>query len=417
MTTKPLEQPRQQQQPLHQQQPQQHQPDPRLSLGVDCGISSRIDGEYNPLELVKRPVEEIEFIMSQYQLRVGTCPRCNEEIHTGGHSRWCNHEFCVECIYDVISETLFPVCPHEGCKASYTQITYRDHVPVAPIKRGVSGRPARLASRFGEKEAKIYALWEQTLNLDELDSNSPEEEAQMDDRITKGLTNFTKRVPKSYMNNLSAVLNQRDELLLRHHPYNFLGGDASMADIGLCITMVSKAKAGLMSATGLDDNIKEWMKRLTKRDQICLALGLCRTTIEYKRRMYQVIEELKERGFPEAFDRDVVVEVVRKRFEPWTVSGETELVINSINLARKIDVDPIDLYGELTVEEVQEREKIDGFFKRRQEGHGVVLDDRKDRAELLQEMEEYLEEEKRRAERDPGVVVENEDCTIVEEDD
>ncbi len=396
----------------------QHAQHPRVVLPPDCGMSSKLDPYYFPLTLIKRPVEEIEFLMSRYMLTLGECPKCKMEIHTGGHSSGCEHEYCLECIYEVISESLRPVCPTEGCNATYTQITYRDHIPVAPIKRksGASGGPSRMASRFGETEAKIYGLWEQTLKLNELDGDSPEDEEEMDDRITEGLTNFTRRVPKSYMNNLNAVLSQRDELLLRYHPYNFLGGDASMADISLCITMVSKAKAGLMIATGLDENIKDWMKRLTKRDQICLALGLARVTIEYRRRMYLVIDELESQGFPNAFDRDVVVAAVRKYFEPWTVSGETELIINSINLARKVEVDPLDLYGETTVEDVREREKIDEFFKRRRDGHGVNLDSRQDRAAMLQEMEEYLEEERKKDERDPSIVVENEECTIAEAD-
>jgi len=388
----------------------------RSAIPPDCGINSSLDPDYHPLSLIHKPVEEIEYIMSRYTLNLKTCAKCDHEIHIGGHSYWCDHEFCIECIYDVISETLYPKCPAEGCDASFSQITYRDHIPASPVKRGKNGSSSKISARFGEKEARIYSLWQQTLNLDELDSDRPEDEIAMDNRITEGLTNFTRRVPKSYMNTLSSVLSQRDELLLRYHPYNFLGGDASMADISLCITMISKAKAGLLLATGLDENIKEWMKRLTKNDQVSLALGLSRVSLEYKRRMYMVIDDLEKRGFPEAFERDVVVKVVRQYFEPWTAAGETELVINVVNLTRKIDIDPIDLYGPTTVEEILEREKIDEFFKRRRAGHGIKLDSRQDRMTMLKEMGDYLDEESAKEKREPGVVVENEDCTIAEAD-
>jgi len=241
------------------------------------------------------------------------------------------------------------------------------------------------------------------------DLTEAEYDELIDKKISQCLEDFTYMVPKIYMNNLSALMSHRDELLLRYHPYNLLSGDATLADVNLCIMMVSKAKAGLINAIGFDDNIKEWIQRLTPKDQIHLALGLVRTTYEFKRRVFGVLDELKGHGFPDKFDKLVLEKTVRKHMGNWCVSGEIELVINSINLARKVELDDIELYGEQTVEEMLDSEKIGEFIEKRKKGQGLS----NDRKEILKDMQHLMKVNPSTAA--PGVVVNNDECQIVED--
>jgi hypothetical protein len=243
----------------------------------------------------------------------------------------------------------------------------------------------------------------------EIDLTDAEYDELIDRKISQNLEDFTYMVPKIYMNNLSALMSHRDELLLRYHPYNLLSGDATLADVNLCIMMVSKAKAGLINAIGFDDNIKEWIERLTKKDQIHLVLGIVRTTYEFKRRVFSVLDELKASGFPDKFDKIVLEKLVRKHMGNWCVSGEIELVINSINLARKVDLDDIELYGEQTVEEMLDSEKINEFIQKRKKGQGLS----NDRKEILKDMQYLMKTEPILG--PPGVVVNNDVCQIIED--
>lgn len=412
----------------------------RFKPTIDSGINSFLDPSYQPYEIVSLPTDEIETLLCGYMKTLHNCSLCKTEIHLGGSSYDCNHQLCLECIYKILSipDNYTPICPvitrNASCNASLLRIKYRTYVPAIPSKTNKAAETAiygkwmnlnRLSSVTSKdiidtiarrpKSATITTTNSVTevMNITgnpEVDLTEEEYDELIDNKISQSLEEFTYMVPKAYMNNLSTLMSHRDELLLRFHPYNLLGGDATLADVNLCIMMVSKAKAGLINAIGFDANIKEWIQRLTKKDQVSLVFGLVRTTYEYKRRIFNVFDELKASGFPDKFDKNVLEKVVRKNMGAWCVSGEIELAINSINLARKVEIDDIELYGEQTIEDFFESKKIDSFIQRRKKGQGLPAD----KKEILKDMQHLMKSPEVLAQKSP-IVVNNDECQIEEE--